>query len=65
MENESATLFPPPAECAGSQQLTAASLLIYYTARKERYGYMYFCDVMRMSIYINNTNSLSVTLLFV
>lgn len=36
----SATFFPPPAECAGSQQLTAASFLIYYTARKDRYDYI-------------------------
>lgn len=35
MKIECATLYPPPAERAGSQQLTAASLLIYYTARKD------------------------------
>lgn len=50
MEIECATLFPPPAECADSQQLTAASLLIYYTARKERYGYINVCDVMSVNI---------------
>lgn len=46
MEIECATLFPPPAECAGSQQLTAASLLIYYTTRKERYGNINVYDQM-------------------